>query len=353
MDAVASHAGYQNVIERFHGTVRLPVGIAGPVKVNGRYVNGAIRVPLATTEGALVASCQRGCKALNAAGGVTSMVIDEAMVRAPGFRFRSATDAHRFALWSRGELACFQALTALTSRYCQLLSVVPTQEGNHCFLRLAFDTGEAAGQNMVTFATAAICHHIDEHSPVRPEAAYLEGNFSSDKKASFQSLGGVRGKKVTAEARLDADTLAAVLKCSAHELQSYWTLGVMGAVQTGIVGIQGHYANVLAGIYTALGQDVACVAESAVGITRFTQEDDGIYACVTLPNLVVGSVGGGTRLPDQARYFDLMGLPEINRARALAEVIGAVCLAGELSIAASLATGSFAEAHKCLGRKTS
>ncbi|MEE9254156.1 MAG: hypothetical protein V3U43_04435, partial [Pseudomonadales bacterium] len=296
---------------------------------------------------------QRGCKALNASGGVTSIVIDEGMARAPGFRFRTATDAYRFAGWSRTKLSCFQKLTALTSRYCRLVTAVPTQEGNHCFVRLQFDTGEAAGQNMVTFATAAICNYIDEHSPVHPEAAYVEGNFSSDKKASLQSLAGVRGKKVTAEARLDAETLRDVLKCSAHELQSYWTLGVMGAIQTGIVGIQGHYANVLAGIYTALGQDVACVAESAVGITRFTQEDDGIYACVTLPNLVVGSVGGGTQLPDQARYFDLMGLPEVNRARALAEVIGAVCLAGELSIAASLAAGSFADAHRCLGRKAS
>ena len=342
---------YEGVVERYEGVVRVPVGIAGPVRIHGRFADGEFRIPLATTEGALVASCHRGCRALNAAGGVTALVLAEAMVRAPGFRFEDALDAHQFATWAVGQHGRFADIAAATSNHCRLVAVAPLQEGNHCFLRFEYQTGEAAGQNMVTFASDAICQYIAASAPVTPTAAYLEANFSSDKKASQQTLAGVRGKKVTAEVRLDAFTLKRILHCTAAQIEAYWTQCVMGAVQTGAVGLQGHYANVLAGIYTALGQDVACVAESSIGITRFTREGNALYASVTLPGVVVGSVGGGSALPDQARYLDRMGLAEHDRARTVAEIIAAACLAAELSISASLATGSFARAHRIFGRR--
>jgi hydroxymethylglutaryl-CoA reductase (NADPH) len=204
---------------------------------------------------------------------------------------------------------------------------------------------------MVTLAADEICSFIETSAPVKPVAAYLEANFSGDKKASAMSLQGARGKRTVAEAFLPPEVTVEVLGCSAGQLEDYCRLGAIGAVMSGTIGQQGHYANALAALYLALGQDCACVAESAIGITRMEVRDGGLYACVTLPNLVLGSVGGGTGLPDQNRFLTGMGLPRKNTARALAEITAGICLAGELSISASLAAGSFARAHRVLGRR--
>ncbi len=344
---------YASSIERYHGSVRTPVGLAGPLQVFGDHAHGAYPVPLATTERALVASYHRGCLALDAAGGCRSIVVAEAMTRTPCFRFEGARESHAFIEWAKNQTPILKGLVEKTSNHCKLQSVDGQVEGNHAFLELAFATGEAAGQNMVTIATEAICSHIMQSFYHEPESVYIEANLSGDKKATANAMTSVRGKRVVAEVRIDAQVSLEYFGCTPEAFEDHWYASAMGGALSGSVGLHGHYANALAALYIALGQDAACVAESAVGITRMSARHDQLYASVTLPNVIVGTVGGGTQLPDQASYIESMKLPEHQPAHALAEIIGAVCLAGELSIASSIANGTFARAHRILGRRRS
>jgi hydroxymethylglutaryl-CoA reductase (NADPH) len=224
-------------------------------------------------------------------------------------------------------------------------------EGNHVYLIFEFATGNAAGQNMVTIATQAICEYIAEHSAVKPRYGFVEANHSGDKKASAQSFLGGRGKSVTCECVVPAELVERRLHTSVETMTRYWVMSALGGVMSGTIGVQGHYANGLTALYLACGQDVACVAESAVGVTRFEARDDGaLYAAVTLPNLIVGTVGGGTNLPTQRACLDVLGLPEGGSANAFAEVCAAVALGGELSIVGALAAGHFTSAHQSLAR---
>jgi hydroxymethylglutaryl-CoA reductase (NADPH) len=179
----------------------------------------------------------------------------------------------------------------------------------------------------------------------------VEANLSGDKKATAHSFVTVRGKKVSAEVTLPADLVASRLRTTPKELERYWKMSAIGAIQSGSIGVQGHFANALAALYIACGQDPACVAESAVGVTRFEVKDNGdLYASVTLPSIVVGTVGGGTALPSQRACLEMMGLAGQGKAQALAEVCGALALAGELSITAALCSGDFTRAHQKLAR---
>jgi hydroxymethylglutaryl-CoA reductase (NADPH) len=226
-----------------------------------------------------------------------------------------------------------------------------TVEGNHVYLNFEFTTGDASGQNMVTLATDAVCDYIREHCPVQPQYAFVEGNLSGDKKASAQSFLLVRGKKVSAEALLPVELVRKRLNTTPERMVDYWRMSALGGVLSGTLGVQGHYANGLAALFLACGQDVACVAESAVGVTRFeVGAGGGLYACVTLPNIMVGTVGGGTGLPSQRACLELLGLAGAGQAQALAEVCAGLCLAGELSIIGALCSGNFSRAHKVLAR---
>jgi hydroxymethylglutaryl-CoA reductase (NADPH) len=226
-----------------------------------------------------------------------------------------------------------------------------TVEGNNVFLNFEFLTADASGQNMVTLATEAICEYIEAHTPVRPRYHFVEANLSGDKKASAQSFLLVRGRKVSAEARIPAELVEKRLRTTPEQMVNFWRMSAMGGVLSGTMGLQGHYANGLAALYLACGQDVACVAESAVGITRFEVLDGReLYASVTLPNIMVGSVGGGTGLPSQKACLEVLGLSGAGKAQALAEVCAGLCLAGELSIMGALCSGDFSRAHRVLAR---
>ena len=175
--------------------------------------------------------------------------------------------------------------------------------------------------------------HIASSAPTQPRYHFVEANLSGDKKATTHSFTTVRGRKVTAEVRLSASLVTSRLHTTTDRLMDYWRMSALGGVMSGSIGVQGHYANGLAALFIATGQDAACVAEAAVGVTRFEPlEDGGLYASVTLPNLIVGTVGGGTGLPTQRACLEIMGLAGAGHARALAEVTAAVALAGELSI---------------------
>jgi hydroxymethylglutaryl-CoA reductase (NADPH) len=339
-------------IEGLIGTVKVPLGIAGPLRVKGLFANGDYLLPLATHEAALVASCHRGAAAITESGGCRSILLNEGVARAPGFSFRDFPEAGLFLQWALSQFDTFRTVAEATTRHGKLRDIRVTVEGCNVYLIFEYTTGDAAGQNMVTVATDAVCRHIIEYTPVKPRHWFVESNMSGDKKASVQSFLTVRGKKVTAEVLLPAEVIHKRLRSTAREMEHFWRMSAMGGVMSGTIGVQGHFANPLAALYIACGQDAACVAESAIGVTRFEAMDDGsLYAAVTLPNLIVGTVGGGTFLPSQQACLKILGLAGGGKSRAFAGVCGAAALAGELSIIAALASGDFTRAHELLARR--
>jgi hydroxymethylglutaryl-CoA reductase (NADPH) len=354
IDDPRTHAqceSYRRNIENFIGTVKVPVGLAGPLRVRGLFAQGDYFVPLATTEAALVASYNRGAQLVSEAGGCTSMLLNEGVSRAPGFAFNNLPECGLFLVWATRQLDEFRRIAESTTRHGKLLDLRITVEGNHVYLVFEFTTGDASGQNMVTLATQEVCDHIMANSPVRPRYFFVEANMSGDKKASGQSFMLVRGKKVCAEVCIPGELVAKRLHTTPEQMVRYWQMSAMGGVLSGTLGLQGHYANGLAALYLATGQDVACVAESAVGVTRFETTGEGdLYAAVTLPNVMVGTVGGGTGLPSQQACLEILGLVGAGKAQAFAEVVAGICLAGELSIAGALTAGDFSRAHRLLAR---
>ncbi|MGE0483456.1 MAG: hydroxymethylglutaryl-CoA reductase [Gammaproteobacteria bacterium] len=348
----ARAAAYEANIENFVGTVKVPVGVAGPLRVNGLFAQGDYYVPLATTEAALVASYNRGALLISAAGGCAAALLDEGVARAPGFAFDSLAEAGAFLGWIAEHLDTLKQVGEATTRHGRFKDLHIDLEGNHVYLIFDFTTGDAAGQNMVTIATDAIVAYIVAHCPTIPRYHFVEANHSGDKKASAQSYQRVRGKKVSAEVQLPRRLVEKLLHTTPAKMVDYWRMSAMGGVLSGTLGVQGHYANGLAALYIACGQDAACVSESAVGVTRMElAEDDGLYVAVTLPNLVVGTVGGGTALPSQRACLEILGLAGAGHARAFAELAAALCLAGELSIIGALCAGHFTRAHQSLARR--
>ncbi len=344
-------AAYSHNIENFVGTVKMPIGIAGPLRVRGLFAQGDYYVPLATTEAALVASYSRGAMLITEVGGASAMLLSEGVSRSPAFAFASLEELGRFVAWVLSVQDEVRAAAEATTRFGKLIDIRLSVEGNHVYFILVYTTGDAAGQNMATIATEAAVAWILENTPVQPRRAYVEANFSGDKKASALSFQSVRGKKVTAEVRIPGELVRKRLHTSAELMVDYGHFGTIGSLMSGTLGVQGHYANGLAAMFIACGQDAACVAEAAVGTTRMEVNEDGaLYVSVTLPNLIVGSIGGGTKLPSQQASLALMGLAGTGHARALAEVAAALCLAGEISIVGAICAGEFTRAHARLAR---
>jgi hydroxymethylglutaryl-CoA reductase (NADPH) len=349
---IDDHDAFAGNIENYLGLTQIPTGLTGPLRITGPELDDTVRVPLATTEGALVASFSRGAKACTLAGGVYAAVLAEGVQRSPLFVFRSMAEAARCLEWTVRQQRLFPALIRRVSMHARFENLRTYLEGNQLILCLEFTTGDAAGQNMATFCAQAVAEFIVGHGPVRPERWYLESNFSGDKKITTASYTGVRGRKVSAEVTVPAAIVERVLRSTPAAIEGYYRSMVSAAVQSGAVGINGHYANGLAALFLACGQDVACVAEAAVGFTRFECTSAGdLYAAVTLPSMIVGTVGGGTALPTQAECLDLLACRGAGRARRFAAIAAATVLCGELSIAAALAEGHFAQAHRRLGRQ--
>jgi len=344
LDHVAHHSA---AIEGFIGTAKVPVGVAGPLRVRGLFAHGEYYVPLATTEAALVASYDRGAAIVTAAGGCAAMVLNESVLRTPGFVFASLTDAGRFVVWAIERFDEFRAVAATTTEHGELIDLRVTIDGRWVYIAFEFRTGDASGQNMVTFATQAICKWIASHAPIKPTTMFVEANMSGDKKACAQSFLLTRGRKVTAEAIVPKELVERSLRTTPARMAEYWRMSAVGGILSGCLGIQGHFANGLAALFIACGQDAACVAESAVGTTRMEVDaSGGLYVSVTLPNLMVGTVGGGTGLPSADACLAILGLRGTGQARALAEVCTALILAGEISIVGALASDEFAQAHQ-------
>lgn len=348
--ALADASAYAANIENFIGTVKMPVGVLGPLRVNGLHAKGDFYVPLATTEAALVASYARGAEAITMAGGATSALLSEGVVRAPFFSFRSIYEAGMFCSWVAASFDMLKEAADSTTRFGKLIDIAAEMEADKVYLICRYTTGDASGQNMVTIATEALCAVILRDCPVQPEFWFLEGNMSSDKKASALAFMVGRGRRVTAAVTLDREIVERRLRTSVSRMVDFWRASVRGGVMSGTIGLQGHFANGLAAVYIATGQDAACVSESSVGVSWVEERDDGLFISVTLPNLMLGTVGGGTGLPSQAAGLRILGLHGTGKAEALAEVIAALCLAGEISIAAAFSAGHFGDAHKRLAR---
>ena len=338
-------------IEQFIGMTQIPTGVIGPLRVNGFHAHGDFYVPLATSEGTLLASYHRGARLITASGGASSIATIEQVQRAPGFVFASIAEAVQFAAWASGEFDHFQSVAATRTRHGKLIDLLVHAETCTVYLMFAYFTGDASGQNMVTVCTEAICQDIVERTPVAPRQWFIESNLSGDKKATALSFMNTRGRKVMAEVTVPRALVERILHTTPERMCDYWRLSFIAGVQSGSIGVTGHFANGIAAVFLACGQDVACVSEAAVGINRFELTASGdLYCGVDLPNLISGTVGGGARLPTAAECLRLMECEGTGNAAKFAEICAAVVLAGELSIAGALAAGEFSRAHQKLGR---
>jgi hydroxymethylglutaryl-CoA reductase (NADPH) len=347
-----SAESYRGNIENLIGMTQVPTGIVGPLYINGTKAQGDFFVPMATTEGTLIASYSRGARATRLSGGITAVCTTEGMQRAPVWKFQNLSEVGLFIGWLLNQIDTCKKIVSTVSRYAKLQELRLNMEGNHVVTVFEYTCGDAAGQNMVTICTQAICEYIIEAAPVKPEHWFIESNYSGDKKATAVSFISVRGKRVTTEAVITRKVVKEVLHCTPELMATYWQTSAVAASQSDSIGIQGHVANGLAAIFLACGQDVACVSESHVGITRMEVNSKGdLYVAITLPALVVGTIGGGTGLPTQNECLQLLKCTGEGTSRKFAEICGAVALAGEVSIAAALASGEFSNAHKFFGRK--
>lgn len=337
-------------IENFTGVAQVPIGFAGPLRVNGEHARGDFLIPLATTEGSLVASYNRGIKVLNLSGGVTCTISADCMQRAPVFVFDSARDARAFREWVDEHLAEIRQTAEATSHVARLLYIDPYLSNKFAYLRFNFATGDAAGQNMVGRATQAAALWILEHAPgVRK--FYLESNFATDKKASQVNVLRTRGKRVTAEAVIPRAILREHLRVEPEMLQYHSGVANVGAFLSGANNNGLHSANAITAMFIATGQDVANVAEGAAAIiyTELTPSGD-LYLSITIPSLIVATHGGGTGLATQRECLEVLGCYGKGKVNKLAEIVAGVVLAGEISLAAAISALEWVSAHERYGR---
>jgi hydroxymethylglutaryl-CoA reductase (NADPH) len=339
-------------IEGFVGFARIPLGVAGPVHIEGSAAQGDFFIPLATSEGTLVASFQHAFNVINRCDGARALCSREQVARAPCFEFGSLAQAGRFAEWLPTALDSLREVVAGTSRYCRLNTANAAIVGNTVYTLFNFSTGDAAGQNMVTLAAQAICQKILADTPIAPTSWLVESMLSGDKHPTALPFQTARGRNASAEVLLPAKQVERYWRTDSQSMARAWGQAVNGAAQSGTVGLQGNVANAIAALFIACGQDVACVVEASTAITRIERTPKGdVYASVTLPNLIVGTVGGGTYLPTAAECLGLLGCSGSGKASKFAEICAVVALAGELAIVGAMASGNFARAHAAGGRK--
>jgi hydroxymethylglutaryl-CoA reductase (NADPH) len=338
-------------MEGFSGVAQVPLGFAGPLLINGEHASGEYFVPLATTEGTLVASYSRGMRLTRAAGGVTATVIDDAMQRAPVFVFEDARAARDFGQWVEESFAIIKTKADESSRFGTLRDIEQYALGPMRWLRFNFTTGDAAGQNMVTKSVHEVCKWMINQQPRGLTDFALAANLDTDKKHSSLNNLHTRGKRVVAEATLPAALIEEVMHTSAEDLYRLRQLSNMGSLLAGSISNGAHYANGIAAIFAACGQDIANVAESSAGFSFSELRPDGsYYLSVTIPSLVVATIGGGTGLPTQRECLEVLGCYGQERVQAFAEIVAATVLCGELSLASAIAADEWVSSHEVYGR---
>jgi len=339
-------------IEHFTGVAQVPLGFAGPLLVHGQHAQGEFYVPLATSEGTLVASYNRGMKVLLRSGGVKCAVVGDHMQRAPVFIFADAASASRFSDWVAGEFEAIKAVADATDPFVHLDYIDRYLSNQFAFLRFNFRTGDAAGMNMVGKATFAACNWILQHcAEVDISQFYLESNFATDKKPSMVNMMHTRGKRVTAEALIKRGVLLEVMDADTESLYRHYKVSTIGTMLSGAINNGCHSPNAITAMFIATGQDVANVSESSAALlyADLTPEKD-LYMSVTLPSLIVATCGGGTGLPTQRECLEVMGCYGVGKVRKFAEIVAATVLAGEISLAAAISSLDWVSSHDQLGR---
>lgn len=340
--------------ENMIGAIQVPLGVAGPVLIHGEYAKDSFFLPLATTEGALVASVNRGCSAISRAGGAEVRIFSDKMTRAPVFAARNIVHAREIVDWVQQHQTEIKEGAQSTTRHGKLIDIQTITAGTSVFVRLCFFTGDAMGMNMVTIASEKAAEIITEATGAK--LVSLSGNVCTDKKpAAINTILG-RGKTVSAGVSLTGDMIQSIFKTDAKAMVEVSVRkNLVGSARAGSLGFNAHAANIIAAMFIACGQDPAHVVEGSLCITTIDPQDDGVYASVTLPALPVGTVGGGTRVGTQAECLSLLGVagsgePPGVHSKKLAEIIAVGVLAGELSLIGAQAAQHLARAHIQLGR---
>ena len=342
----------QGNCENFTGAAQIPIGFAGPIKVNGEFAAGEFLIPLATTEGTLIASYNRGIKVLNLSGGVKCTVVSDAMQRAPVFVFADARAGRKFVGWVSDNFERIKQEAEATSSIAKLKDIDPYTANKFVYLRFNYTTGDAAGQNMVGRATFAACSWIiDVYEKEQIKHFYLESNFATDKKASQVNIMRTRGKRVTAECVVARQVLIEHMRVEPESLAYHSGVANVGAFMSGANNNGAHSANAITAMFIATGQDVANVSESSAGIvyTELTPEKD-LYISITIPSLIVASYGGGTSLATQRECLEILGCYGKGGVNKLAEIVAGVVLAGEISLASAISSSDWVSSHEKYGR---
>ena len=337
-------------IENPIGAVQIPVGIAGPLSIHGEHANGEFYVPIATSEGALVASINRGFSTIKAGGGVTARIIDDKMTRAPVIKTESITEALKIRNWIKDNFSKLKNAAESTTRHGKLVKIDPVViVGKYVYPRFVYTTGDSMGMNMVTIATeTALTVLMDETSG---HVISLSGNLDVDKKPAAINMIEGRGKSISAEISIPREIVEKKLKTTPEAIVEVNTAkNFIGSAISGSMGFNAHYANMIGGIFLATGQDEAHIVEGSLGITVTEEVNGNLYFSVTLPDVPVATFGGGTRLETAKECLEIMGVYGGGQVGKFAEIIAGTVLAGELSLMGALAAGHLARAHKDLGR---
>src|SRR3954470_1962882 len=337
-------------VEQFVGVAQVPIGLAGPLLVNGEHAQGEFYVPLATAEGTLVASYNRGMRLLYESGGVTTTILDDRMQRAPSFLFKSAREARDFGQWLRDNFDQIKAEAEKTTRSGKLIEIEQYSASRMLFTRFDYTTGDAAGQNLTGKATQAACKWIVANYP-GIEHYFLESNFATDKKSSQVNMLHTRGKRVVAEAVITNDVIERVMRSDTDLMFRARQVSNLGGFMSGVNNNGAHSANGITAIFIATGQDAANVAESSAALVHVELRENGdYYYSVTIPSLIVATYGGGTGLPTQRECLEMLGCYGADRVRKFAEIVAATVLCGELSLGSAIVAEEWVAAHDILGR---
>jgi hydroxymethylglutaryl-CoA reductase (NADPH) len=334
--------------ENLIGSTTLPLGVAGPISIKNEELRVKnYYVPLATTEGALVASVSRGFKAINLSGGATSFVENVGVTRGPVFETSGLGECFKLKKWLDENFDLVKNEAEKTSSHLKLKKLGVRIAGTYVYVRFYFATQDAMGMNMVTIATEKISQFIQKNTDVKCLA--VSGNFCIDKKPAWLNFIAGRGKKVSAEVILRKEVIKEILKTTPEKFFEVWLAKCMiGSAMSGSLGFNAHFANIVAAFYGATGQDLAHVVEGSMGMTTSKVLKNGdLYVSVYLPAVMIGTVGGGTKLKTKQEALSIIGA---KNSIELAEVLGSAVLAGEISLLASLSEGSLAETHQKLGR---
>ena len=354
LDHVASYSFDPDVlrgnVEHFTGVAQVPLGVAGPLLVNGEHARGTFYVPLATAEGTLVASYNRGMRLLYEAGGVTTTVLDDRMQRAPAFLFASAREARDFAGWLEEHFDDIKRAAEATTRSGRLQDIERYPASRMLYTRFNYTTGDAAGQNLTGKATQAACDWILENYD-GIEQYLLESNFATDKKSSQINMLRTRGKKVVAEATIPNHLFESIVHSDTQTMYRARQVSNLGGFMSGVNNNGAHSANGITAMFIATGQDAANVAESSAAFVYSELRDNGdYYYSVTIPSLIVATYGGGTGLPTQRECLEMLDCYGAGKVLKFAEIVAATVLCGELSLGSAIVSQEWVQAHDLLGR---